>query len=225
MQQVLSEAERFRLKRMSIHEKRLTADGYSAIAGIDEAGRGPLAGPVVAVACILSPHTTFEHLNDSKQLTSELRERLYTDLSSDPGTRFGLGVSDVLTIDRVNILQATFLAMRQAVMALKMPPDYLLIDGKHVPTFDLPSLAIIKGDTHSVSIAAASILAKVTRDRMMVEFDLKWPHYGFKKHKGYATEEHLEAIRRFGPCPIHRKSFEPIKSWYASQQIDFWNGQ
>lgn len=224
MQKVLSEAECFRLEKMSIHEKRLMADGFTAIAGIDEAGRGPLAGPVVAVACILPPHAIFEHLNDSKQLTSEMREHLYASLCSDPGTRFGLGVSDVLTIDRMNILQATFLAMRQAVAALKISPDYLLIDGKHVPSFDIPSLAIIEGDSHSVSIAAASILAKVTRDRMMVEFDLKWPDYGFKKHKGYATEEHLEAIRKLGPCPIHRKSFNPIKSLYASQQIDFWNG-
>lgn len=219
MQQVISKAELFRLQAMSIHEKRLSAHGFARIAGIDEAGRGPLAGPVVAAACILAKDSCFEHLNDSKQLTPELRERLYFDITSHPETRFGLGIIDVDTIDRVNILQATFLAMRQAVTALGIAPDYLLIDGNQVPVFDIPALAIVEGDSHSISIAAASIIAKVTRDRMMVEFDEKWSVYGFKKHKGYATAEHVQAIHKYGPCPIHRRTFEPVKSYYASTQI------
>lgn len=219
MQQVISKAELFRLQAMSIHEKRLSVNGFSRIAGVDEAGRGPLAGPVVAAACILAKDSYFEHLNDSKQLTPEMRERLYIEITSHPETRFGIGIIDVDTIDRVNILQATFLAMRQAVAEMRTAPDYLLIDGNQVPVFDIPVLAIVEGDSHSISIAAASILAKVTRDRMMVESDRKWPAYGFKKHKGYATAEHVEAIRKYGPCPIHRKSFEPVKSYYASAQI------
>ena len=219
MQQDISKAELFRLQEMSIHENRLALEGFSCIAGIDEAGRGPLAGPVVAAACVLSRNSIFEHLNDSKQLAPAMRDSLYTNLISHSETRFGIGVSDVETIDRINILQATFLAMRQAVAALTVEPDYLLIDGNQVPVFTIPALAIVKGDAHSVSIAAASILAKVTRDRIMAEFDSIWPHYGFKKHKGYATAEHVDAIRKFGPCPLHRKSFEPVKSLFASVQL------
>ena len=223
MQQVISQAELFRLQAMSIHEKRLSANGFSRIAGIDEAGRGPLAGPVVAAACILAKDSCFKYLNDSKQLTPEMRDRLFIEITSHPEIRFGLGIIDVDTIDRVNILQATFLAMRQAVAEMGTRPDYLLIDGNQVPVFDIPVLAIVEGDSHSISIAAASILAKVTRDRMMIEFDKKWPVYGFKKHKGYATAEHVEAIRKYGPCPIHRKSFEPVKSYYASAQISLFH--
>ena len=218
MQQV-SKAELFRLRAMSQHEDRLSLAGFSQIAGVDEAGRGPLAGPVIAAACILSRNRHFEHLNDSKQVTPENRERLFIAITTDPETRFAIGVSDVETIDRVNILQATFLAMRQAVGALQIAPDYLLIDGNQVPKFQIPTLPIIEGDAHSISIAAASILAKVTRDRMMLEWSQKWPQYGFEKHKGYGTAEHLEAIRKWGPCPLHRKSFEPIKSMLANQQI------
>ena len=213
MQQVISQAELSRLQAMSLHEKRLSAKGFARIAGIDEAGRGPIAGPVVAAACILPQNSCFEHLNDSKKLTSEMRERLYVEIVSHSETQFGLGIIDVETIDRVNILQATFLAMRQAVAAIGIEPDYLLIDGNQIPVFQIPNLAIVKGDSHSISIAAASILAKVTRDRMMLEFDLQWPAYGFKKHKGYGTAEHVETIRKYGPCPLHRRSFEPVKSF------------
>ena len=212
MQQPIAKAELFRLRAMSIHERRLFRKGFIRIAGVDEAGRGPLAGPVVAAACILPKKRYFQSLNDSKQLTSEIREQLYTEITSHPETRFGLGMSDVETIDRINILQATFLAMRQAVSALDFPPEYLLIDGNQTPTFAIPMLAIVRGDTQSISIAAASILAKVTRDRMMIELDRQWPMYGFKKHKGYATNGHLEAIYKWGPCLLHRRSFEPIKS-------------
>ena len=221
MQQVVSKAELSRLQAMCLHENRLAERGFDRIAGVDEAGRGPLAGPVVAAACILSRSRYFEHLNDSKQLTPEIRERLFAEITSDPASRFGIGLADVETIDRVNILQATFLAMRQAVAALPTTPDYLLVDGNQLPFFDIQALAIVEGDARSISIAAASILAKVTRDRMMVEWDLKWPHYGFQKHKGYGTADHLAAIRKYGPCPIHRKTFEPIKTLLASRQMAF----
>jgi ribonuclease HII len=210
--QTLPRSELSRLKAMSVYEYRLAKSGYSSIAGIDEAGRGPLAGPVVAAACILPRNVYFEHLNDSKQLDARTRESCFAAITSHPETRFGLGICDVKTIDRVNILQATLLAMLQAVAALLIPPDFLLIDGNQVPKFDIPNLAIVGGDGKSVSIAAASVIAKVTRDRMMEGLDKEWPHYGFKKHKGYGTKEHIEAIREFGACPIHRRTFAPIKS-------------
>ncbi len=197
---------------MSLFEKRLRAEGFLNIAGIDEAGRGPLAGPVVAAACILPENSLFEHLNDSKQLTPEEREILFTQITSFPGVIFGIGIMDVETIDRVNILQATFLAMRKALESLELQPDYLLIDGNQLPHFEIPKEAIVEGDSLSISIAAASIIAKVTRDRLMVELDAQYPGYGFKKHKGYATDQHLEAIALHGPCAIHRKSFNPVKS-------------
>ena len=209
----MHEAEISRLRKMCKFENRLKREGFSLIAGVDEAGRGPLAGPVVAAACILPPKVFFEHLNDSKKLTPEMREELYAKITMHPDVHFGVGVIDEETIDRVNILQATFLAMGKAVHELKIIPDYLLVDGNRAPKFERPALTIVKGDGHSVSIAAASVIAKVTRDRMMVEFDKKWPEYGFKRHKGYGTEEHFEAIEKFGPCPIHRKSFTRIKDW------------
>ena len=215
MRQVISKSELSRLQAMSMYEKRLIASGYTRIAGIDEAGRGPLAGPVVAAACSLPQKAIFEHLNDSKQLTPERRELLYAEITRHPETHYGLGLIDVETIDRVNILQATFLAMQQAVSQMNVVPDHLLIDGNQLPLFAIPALGVVKGDAHSISIAAASILAKVTRDRLMVEWDRKWPEYGFKKHKGYATPEHVEALRKYGPCPLHRKSFEPLKSSFA----------
>jgi ribonuclease HII len=216
MRQVISETELSRLQAMSLYEKRLIAQGYTLIAGIDEAGRGPLAGPVVAAACILPQKAIFEHLNDSKQLTPERRGALYAAITEHPETHYGLGLIDVETIDRVNILQATFLAMQQAVSQLKIVPEYLLIDGNQLPQFAIPALGVIEGDAHSISIAAASILAKVTRDRLMIEWDSKWPEYGFKKHKGYATAEHIEALRKHGPCSLHRKSFEPVKSSFVT---------
>src|SRR6185436_17803706 len=157
MRQVISKAELSRLEAMSLYEKRLIAEGYARIAGIDEAGRGPLAGPVVAAACILPQKAIFEHLNDSKQLTPERRERLFAEITADPDTHYGLGLIDVETIDRINILQATFLAMQQAVANLKMIPDHLLIDGNQLPPFAIPSLGVIEGDAYSISIAAASI--------------------------------------------------------------------
>jgi ribonuclease HII len=208
----ISKSELFRLEGMSLHEQRIRAEGFVRIAGVDEAGRGPLAGPVVAAACILPTGVFFKDLNDSKQLSAQVRERLYSEITRCPNLIFGIGIVDEKTIDQINILQATFLAMRRAVEALLTLPDYLLIDGNQLPKFNIPTKSLIHGDALSVSIAAASVLAKVTRDRIMEKMDEEWPHYGFKQHKGYATEQHLEAIFRHGPCPIHRESFDPIRT-------------
>lgn len=216
----LSKSELLRLLAMSQCEIRLKAEGFTQIAGIDEAGRGPLAGPVVAAACILPEGVIFENLNDSKQLTPEQRELLFDQITLCPGIAFGIGIIDVKTIDKVNILQATFLAMRKAVEALPIKPDYLLIDGNQLPHFDIPTESVVAGDGLSISIAAASILAKVTRDRIMADLDAKYPEYGFKNHKGYGTEEHLKAIHLYGPSKIHRVSFEPIKMWGCPVQLD-----
>ncbi len=215
---MISESELLRLRAMSQCENRLRAEGFTKIAGIDEAGRGPLAGPVVAACCLLPLGVLFEHLNDSKQLTEEMRENLFSKITAYPGLEYGIGVVDVKTIDRINILQATLLAMQEAVRAMKVVPDYLLIDGNQIPHFDISSEAVVAGDARSVSIAAASILAKVTRDRMMVVLSQKHPGYGFHQHKGYGTEMHLQAIHTLGPCPIHRKSFDPIKSMFKKEK-------
>ena len=193
---------------MSLWENKLKADGFLRIAGVDEAGRGPLAGPVVAAACILPNGALFEYLNDSKKVTPSRRDLLYSQITSFPSIAFGIGIVDAATIDRINILQATFLAMQKAVSALSSPPDYLLIDGNQKPSFgDIPAQGIVKGDALSVSIAAASILAKVTRDRIMAQLDEEFPGYGFKEHKGYGTEKHIEALRQKGPTSIHRRTF------------------
>lgn len=222
MQQHISASELIRLEAMTVCEKRLRAEGFQQIAGIDEAGRGPLAGPVVAAACILPEGALFEFLNDSKQLSAEEREILFQQITTYPKLIFGIGIADVKTIDRINILQATFLAMKRAVEALSVQPDYLLVDGNQFPGIKIPTELLVEGDRRSISIAAASILAKVTRDRLMRDLDAKWPEYGFKDHKGYATPQHLEAIQKWGPCTLHRKSFEPVKSMLATDvQIDF----
>jgi ribonuclease HII len=215
----ISDSELFRLKSMSHCEERLKAEGFIRIAGIDEAGRGPLAGPVVAAACILPHGTLFAHLNDSKQLTPVQREILYAEITTCPNLIYGIGIIDIETIDRVNILQATFLAMRKAVASLSIEPDYLLIDGNQIPHFEMPTESLVQGDGLSISIAAASILAKVTRDRIMNEMDGMYPKYGFKRHKGYATEQHRRAILEHGPCPIHRKSFDPVRSMLTPQPM------
>jgi ribonuclease HII len=197
---------------MSVSEKRLRERGFVRIAGVDEAGRGPLAGPVVAAACILPEGAVFQDLNDSKQLNPVQRERLFGQITACPNILFGIGRASVEEIDRHNILQATFLAMQRAVDALSTAPDYLLIDGNQLPVFRVAAEAIVEGDAKSISIAAASILAKVTRDRLMVAWDGSWPQYGFGQHKGYGTKQHLEALRQFGPCPLHRKTFAPVRS-------------
>jgi len=198
------EKECARLEKMKMFEKKYDACTY--ICGIDEAGRGPLAGPVVAGAVILPKDVKILYLNDSKQLSAAKREMLYDEIM-DKAIAAATGVIDCETIDRINILQATYEAMRQAVRKLAVRPQVLLNDAVIIPGIHLPQEKIIKGDARSVSIAAASILAKVTRDRMMVQYDILYPEYGFAKHKGYGTAEHTEAIRKFGPSPIHRKTF------------------
>lgn len=180
--------------------------GYRHVCGIDEAGRGPLSGPVVAAACVLEPGTEIPGLNDSKKLTPKKRDLLY-DLVIERATDFAVGFATPEEVDRINILNATMLAMRRAIAALKEPADFALVDGNCIRDYPIPARAIIKGDSLSMSVAAASILAKVTRDRLCLEDDRQYPMYGFAKHKGYGTAEHIAALRTYGPCPIHRKTF------------------
>lgn len=184
--------------------------GYARVAGLDEAGRGPLAGPVVAAAVILPRRCALVGLNDSKQVPETERERLYEEISRR-AVALAVGVVGVPEIDRLNILEATRLAMRRAVRALRPAPDYLLIDAAGLPDLLIPQRAIIKGDGLSVSIAAASILAKVTRDRLMREYHRQFPLYRFDIHKGYGTPEHLRLLAQHGPCAIHRRSFRPVR--------------
>jgi ribonuclease HII len=192
------------------YERRLRTTGVARIAGIDEAGRGALAGPVVAAAVILPEKFRHRCLNDSKQLAPELREEIYSDLVSNPEVRWTVGIIDSIEIDRINILRASHQAMRLAITTLTGPPEHVLIDGLPVIPFPFPQTAIIDGDCISLSIAAASVIAKVTRDRMMRDFCAEFPQYCFDQHKGYGTELHLLKLHEFGPCPIHRRSFEPV---------------
>ena len=191
-------------------EKKLRTTGVARIAGIDEAGRGALAGPVVAAAVVLPEKFRHRRLNDSKQLAPELREQIYSDLVSNPEVRWTVGIIDSVEIDRINILRASHRAMRLATAALNEPPEHVLIDGLPVIPFPFPQTAVVEGDCISLSIAAASVIAKVTRDRMMRDFCAQFPQYCFGQHKGYGTELHLLKLHEFGPCPIHRRSFEPV---------------
>lgn len=192
------------------YEKKLRTIGVARIAGVDEAGRGALAGPVVAAAVVLPEKFRHRRLNDSKQLSLESREEIYSELVSNPEVRWTVGIIDSTEIDRINILRASHRAMRLAIGALMDPPDHVLIDGLPVIPFPFPQTAIIDGDCISLSIAAASVIAKVTRDRMMRDFCSQFPQYCFDQHKGYGTELHLLKLHEFGPCPIHRRSFEPV---------------
>ena len=192
------------------YEKKLRAIGTAHIAGIDEAGRGALAGPVVAAAVVLPEKFRHRRLNDSKQLAPELREEIYIDLISNVEIAWAVGVVDHMEIDRINILRAAHRAMRVAVEGLTVSPDHVLIDGLPVVPFPFPQTAVIDGDCISLSVAAASVIAKVTRDRMMRDFCAQFPQYSFSQHKGYGTELHLLKLHEFGPCPIHRRSFEPV---------------
>jgi ribonuclease HII len=192
------------------YEKKLRAVGIVRIAGVDEAGRGALAGPVVAAAAILPERFRHRKLNDSKQLAPELREEIYHELIDNSEVLWGIGVVDSNEIDQINILRATHNAMRAALATLASPPDHVLIDGLPVFPFPFPQTAIIDGDCYSLSIAAASVIAKVTRDRIMRDFCARFPEYCFSQHKGYTTELHLTKLHEFGPCPIHRRSFEPV---------------
>ena len=192
------------------HERTLRQQGWQRVAGIDEAGRGPLAGPVVAAAVVLPQDFHHTELNDSKILTEQKRARLYDELTSRGEIHWALAVVEPEEIDRLNILQATHEAMRRAVAALVPDPDHALIDGLPVLPFPMPQTALVGGDGLSFSIAAASIIAKVTRDRIMVEMCARYPAYEFARHKGYGTALHLAKLRAHGPCPIHRKSFAPV---------------
>ncbi len=192
------------------HERRLRAVGCTAIAGIDEAGRGALAGPVVAAAVLLPEKFKHKRLNDSKQLLPERREEIYRDLIGHGSIVWAVGIVDSVEIDQINILRATHKAMRAAIEALAAFPDHVLIDGLPVYPFPLPQTAIVDGDCVSLSIAAASVIAKVTRDMMMREFCARFPEYCFSQHKGYGTELHLMKLHAHGACPIHRRSFEPV---------------
>lgn len=179
------------------------------IAGVDEVGRGPLAGPVIAAAVILDPARPIAGLADSKKLSPARRERLTLDIRAN-ALAWALGRAEVAEIDRLNIFQASLLAMRRAVEALPMTPDRVLVDGKHCPPLACPCTAIVKGDATVPAISAASILAKVARDAELRELHDHYPQYGFARHKGYPTAEHLDALRRYGPCPEHRRSFAPV---------------
>ncbi len=191
---------------MNVFESKAREGGYRAVAGVDEAGRGPLAGPVVAAAVILPPGYEHPGINDSKKLSSRQRDRLYAIIQHD-AVSIGVGLSEAPLIDRVNILQATLLAMKEAVLELFPPPDFLLIDGLNRIDLATPQEAIIRGDSQSVSIAAASIIAKVSRDRLMEMYHRQFPQYNFLRNKGYGTKEHRAAIVKFGRCKIHRRSF------------------
>lgn len=204
-------AEEARIQKLLYEEKRLWEQGYLTVAGIDEAGRGPLAGPVVAAVCILPARFHLPGLNDSKKLSETRREKLFADIR-DQALDYALGSAEPAEIDALNILQATKLAMKRAVEGLKTRPQYLLIDALELPYLDIPQRGIIKGDELSASIAAASILAKVTRDQWMRELHSLYPEYGFAKNKGYGTTEHMKVLQRLGPCPIHRRSFTPVNS-------------
>ena len=195
---------------MLAFEKRAMLSGYKMIAGVDEAGRGPLAGPVVSAAVILPENFDVPGINDSKKLSEKKREMLFPMIQKH-AIAFGIGLADHEEIDQINILQASLLSMKRAVEALGVAPDYLLIDGKFIIDCTIDQRSVIKGDTLSLSIAAASILAKVTRDRIMADCDLQYPEYGFHRHKGYPTKAHKESILTHGPCPIHRKSFKGVK--------------
>ena len=198
------EKELARLEQMREYENTYAA--CAMICGIDEAGRGPLAGPVAAGAVILPKDCTLLYLNDSKKLSEKRREELFVQIK-EQAVAWCVGIVGPERIDEINILQATYEAMRQAVAGLGVKPDLLLNDAVEIPGVDIMQVPIIKGDAKSVSIAAASILAKVTRDHMMVEYDQLFPDYGFAKHKGYGTAAHIQAIQELGPCPIHRRSF------------------
>ena len=204
-----------RIETLYEYERNLSNQGYSLIAGIDEAGRGPLAGPVTIGCVILPLGCILPNLNDSKKLTVKQREELYWQIKNK-AVASSIEVIDVDIIDRMNIYQATRFGMYSICERMKPQPEAVLVDAVPLPELTVPSKSIIGGDALSASIAAASIIAKVERDRIMDELDKEYPHYGFSQHKGYATVEHLNAIKKYGPCPIHRRTFEPVRSWRGS---------
>ena len=198
------EKEIERTEKLQEYERKYAS--YSYICGIDEVGRGPLAGPVVAGAVILPKNCDILYINDSKKLSEKKREELY-DIIMDRAVAVGIGYNTPERIDEINILQATYEAMREAIAKLQIQPDLLLNDAVTIPQVSIKQVPIIKGDAKSISIGAASIVAKVTRDRLMVQYDSAFPEYGFASNKGYGAQAHIEALKKYGPCPIHRKSF------------------
>ena len=201
--------EKLALERQRLEGMREFENKYSdlgAVAGIDEAGRGPLAGPVVAAAVILPKDIFLPFLNDSKKVTEKRRDVLFDQIKQE-ALAYGIGIASNALIDDINILQATYEARREAISKLNKTPDILLVDAVHIPNISLKQVGIVKGDAKSVNIAAASILAKVTRDRLMLEYDKIYPEYGFASNKGYGTAKHIEALKAYGACDIHRRSF------------------
>ena len=196
--------EKRRIEKLKVYEKEYESLGY--VCGIDEVGRGPLAGPVVAGAVILPKDCDILYINDSKKLSEKKREELY-DVIMEKAVAVGIGYSTPARIDEINILQATYEAMREAIAKLTVKPDLLLNDAVTIPMVDIRQVPIIKGDAKSISIGAASIVAKVTRDRLMVQYDQVYPEYGFASNKGYGAQVHIDALKKYGPCPIHRRSF------------------
>lgn len=197
--------------QLLVMERDFHNKGFSFVAGVDEAGRGPLAGPVVAGAVIFLDYSKIPQVFDSKQLSESAREELFEMLTTSENVIYAFCEVDNNEIDRINILQATHLAMRTAVDKLSQKPDFVLIDGNPVKSMPYPNLSVVKGDAKCAAISAASIIAKVHRDREMCKYAELYPEYGFELHKGYGTAAHIEAIRQYGPCPIHRKTFAPIK--------------
>jgi len=208
--QVASHSETRRLARLTAFERQAREEGHLQIAGVDEAGMAPLAGPVVAAACILPPDFRPRGLDDSKKLDLETRERLGVEVRAG-AVAWSVGIAEVEEIDRINIYHAGLLAMRRAVEALAIPPSFLLVDARRVPGVSMPQKGIIHGDALSLSIAAASVIAKTHRDRMLTELDQRYPGYGFCRHKGYPTPEHFAALKQLGACEIHRRSFAPVR--------------
>lgn len=203
---ISKEEELLRIENMKEYERHFKEAGYKFIAGVDEAGRGPLAGPVCAAAVILPDDAVIEGINDSKKLSEKKREELYEKII-DTAIAYNIELVDEKVIDEINILQATYMAMKNAVSGLSQKADFVLIDGNRSEGMEIPYETVVKGDSKSISIAAASILAKVTRDRYITEISDKYPEYNFKKHKGYGTKEHTDAILKYGPCEIHRLTF------------------
>jgi ribonuclease HII len=213
--------ERQRVAELYNYERQFWAKGCEFVAGVDEAGRGPLAGPV-SVAAVILPHDLYlPKINDSKKLSAKVRDELYDEIM-DKALAIKTALVDAKTIDRVNIYQATINGMYESIFGLAQEPQAVLIDAVKLDNLPMVSESIIKGDAKSASIAAASIIAKVNRDRLMDEYDKKYPEYGFAHHKGYGTAEHIAALRQYGPCPIHRQSFEPIRSMVdVTMQVPF----
>ena len=208
--------ERQRVAELYNYERQFWAKGCDLVAGVDEAGRGPLAGPV-SVAAVILPHDLYlPKINDSKKLSAKVRDELYDEIM-DKALAIKTALVDAKTIDRVNIYQATINGMYESIFGLAQEPQAVLIDAVKLDNLPMVSESIIKGDAKSASIAAASIIAKVNRDRLMDEYDKQYPEYGFAQHKGYGTAQHIEALKKYGPCPIHRLSFEPIRSMVDRQ--------